>query len=476
MTSLLPNYTPTPTQPTTFYLGTGTSIYSSLLPQLLSTNHQLIIVTCFWASSSSQQDIHQLLLRLSRRATAEQRTIHIRICFSSLSPLQKIFDTASTDGHLYAPSRYASLGLPSETEIPGLDVRIKSIFFRPCHVLHGKYIIQDERRVWFPSCNVSWEAWGEGCIGFEGGGGLVSDLKGYWSRIWDGDGTMGIPEIIGTTRMAERSREGPMEMGDRDASLLASIDLSHLPADTETLLLPHTHSRYNPFSVIFHPNAKTPITPLNTFLLSHISTAKSSIKIYTPNLTYKPIINALFEALSRGVHVRIVASRNLMRLEQLVTAGTLTEWEVWKMRRRYRRLASPPPTSTSRRVDDLEASTASAARVGNLDIFYFRPPPAHVHGDDANHDNANATANANPNDNANARTEGILTTSRRNINAESRPVKLHLKMTIIDDAIAVLGSGNMDRASWVTSQELGVAIFSEDVSRSLGAVARRVYG
>jgi len=39
----------------------------------------------------------------------------------------------------------------------------------------------------------------------------------------------------------------------------------------------------------------------------------------------------------------------------------------------------------------------------------------------------------------------------------------------VDEEITVLGSGNMDRASWFTSQELGVAIFSQDVAREVMA-------
>ncbi|ESZ97371.1 hypothetical protein SBOR_2255 [Sclerotinia borealis F-4128] len=444
--------TSTTTRPTTFQIGTGTSIWSSLLPELLSTNHELIIVTCFWASSSSQRDIHQLLLKLSERAVLEQRIIHIRICFSSISLLQKLFHTASPDGYLYPSSRYPSLGLPSELEIPGLDLRVKSIFFRACHVLHGKYIIQDTRQVWFPSCNVSWEAWGEGCVGFEGGG-LVDDLRGYWGRIWDGDERMSIPGISRTPELAERSPEVPIEFGNSDAPLLASINLSHLSHNTETILLPHTHSFYNPFSVFFNPNAKTPSTPLNTFLLSHISTAKSSISIYTPNLTYTPVINALCEAIARGVDVRIVVSRKLMVLEQIVTACTITEWEVWKMKRRYSKLVS----RSSRRSDDPEAGYA---RIGNLEIVYFNP----------------ALVNVNDCNNSTTRSGDPAARGMDDIGKESRPVKLHLKMTIIDNDITVLGSGNMDRASWVTSQELGIAIFSEQMSRRLVEVVRDVYG
>ncbi|TGO66119.1 hypothetical protein BELL_0977g00010 [Botrytis elliptica] len=453
MTTQLPSYVHSTTHPTTFLLGTGTSIWSSLLPQLLSTNHELILVTCFWASSSSQHEICQLLLRLSERAVADQKTIHIRICFSSLSISQKIFHTHSPDGNLYPSSQYPSFGLPSDSDIPGLDLRVKSIFFRPCHVLHGKYIIQDTRRIWFPSCNVSWEPWGEGCIGFERGE-LVEDLRSYWSRIWNGDGQMTIPEMSWTsTQLAERSPSIHAELWNPDSSLLSVVDLSNLPQNTETLLLPHTHSAYNPFSVIFRPNAKIPSTPLNKFLLSQISAAKTSITIYTPNITYTPVINSIFEALDKGVDVRIVVSRRLMILEQLVTAGTITEWEVWKMKRRYSKLVS----RSSRRVDDIEAGNS---RIGALEVVYFNP----------------ALVRMSDSHNRNTMTDGTLARGFESMGKESKPVKLHLKMTIIDNEITILGSGNMDRASWVTSQELGVAIFSAEVSNKLVEVARGVYG
>ena len=46
-------------------------------------------------------------------------------------------------------------------------------------------------------------------------------------------------------------------------------------------------------------------------------------------------------------------------------------------------------------------------------------------------------------------------------NSPDEPVQTHVKLTVIDAEITVLGSGNMDRASWYTSQELGVAFFSD---------------
>ena len=45
--------------------------------------------------------------------------------------------------------------------------------------------------------------------------------------------------------------------------------------------------------------------------------------------------------------------------------------------------------------------------------------------------------------------------------------KTHIKCSNIDDRVVVLGSGNMDRASWYTSQELGVAIEGVEVVKSV---------
>lgn len=49
----------------------------------------------------------------------------------------------------------------------------------------------------------------------------------------------------------------------------------------------------------------------------------------------------------------------------------------------------------------------------------------------------------------------------------AEPVQSHLKLTIADDELTILGSGNMDRASWYTSQELGVAFFSPSLATTL---------
>jgi phosphatidylserine/phosphatidylglycerophosphate/cardiolipin synthase-like enzyme len=186
--------------------------------------------------------------------------------------------------------------------------------------------------------------------------------------------------------------------------------------------------------LISSANTTPPPTPLNTFLLTHLSTASHSIQIYTPNLTYRPLITALEDALQRSVNIRIVLPRKMMVFEQLLTAGTVSEIEVWRLQRRMNKVAA-------RRDEEM-------GRMGTLEIVWF---------------DAQAVRAA----------DEVLDREGRNV---GRPSKLHLKLTIIDDAITVLGSGNMDRASWVTSQEVGVAVFSEEVAKRMGEVVRRVYG
>lgn len=136
----------------------------------------------------------------------------------------------------------------------------------------------------------------------------------------------------------------------------------------------------------------------------------------TPNLTEPTVLEAVRDALQSGVCVRIWTNRTLMTAEQIVTAGTTT------------------PAC----VRSLE-KTSRGSR-GKLDVHYF---------DDVQQ---GATKKSTP-------TDPTTTLGDR----ETTPVKLHAKVTIVDDDKVLLGSGNMDAASWRTSQELGVLIESRAV-------------
>src|SRR5690606_21009046 len=105
---------------------------------------------------------------------------------------------------------------------------------------------------------------------------------------------------------------------------------------------------------------------------------------------------------------------NLMVLEQLVTALTTTGTRLPAFTREYEQLLFRSETERDR---DPEARR----RVGRLEVRYYKPE------------------------------------SRAGWKGE--PVVSHVKMVRVDGEYVVLGSGNMDRASWYTSQELGVMFY-----------------
>ena len=181
--------------------------------------------------------------------------------------------------------------------------------------------------------------------------------------------------------------------------------------------LPSPHHRNPHFQLLpFISPSPPPPTPLNVLLLHLFSKAQKCIVLLTPNLTSPPVISALLEAMARGVNVTIVTNRRMMILEQLITSGSITELCMWKLRRQYdglsrRNLGPHYFEDVENRVDDRS--------IGSLQVGYYSPTIKYK--------------------------------------------RTHIKCSTIDNRIVVLGSGNMDRASWYTSQELGVAIEGEEV-------------
>jgi phosphatidylserine/phosphatidylglycerophosphate/cardiolipin synthase-like enzyme len=196
------------------------------------------------------------------------------------------------------------------------------------------------------------------------------------------------------------------------------------------MFLPSPHRRNPRFNLIGAQDAlQAPPTPLNVFILTLFAKAERSIRIQTPNVTAPPVLSAILRALARGINVHILTSERLMILEQLVTAGTTTSRCIKKLIKRYQRLGH-----NSGNPNDEEAAIATP-KPGRLHVSYFEP----------------------------------IGGPKNKGNEAGEPQQSHLKMTIVDDEVLILGSGNLDRASWFTSQELGVAFFDKEVVEKVGS-------
>ena len=404
-------------------VGTGLDIYTStLLPAIEAADHEVLLVTCFWARSDTLALLCASLIRLSQKALARRdgSRICVRLCFSSMSLLQKLFHTSSERGRIYQPAELgAKLGLPDPSALPGLDLEVKSLFFRPFSVMHPKFVIIDRNQAFMPSCNVSWEVWLECCFSVTGP--VVDTLVEFWQETWaSGDGS---PDYtFSPLREPPEQTQSRVSHPTPQSRTTRAFPLPPIPISTILLPSPHHNSLSLSIPMPLLSTSPPPQTPLNTLLLHILGDAEQSITLITPNLTSPPVVNALIDALCRGVDVHLITNRRMMILEQLVTAGTITEIAVWKLVRRYKNLRR-------QHRDNLEAGSM----LGSLTVEYFRPIPSQ----------------------------------------KSELIKVHIKCTVVDGKIVVLGSGNMDRASWYTSQELGIALFGEDVVRM---VCEGIYG
>jgi phosphatidylserine/phosphatidylglycerophosphate/cardiolipin synthase-like enzyme len=324
--------------------------------------------------------------------------------------------TFCRNGKIYPPESWQStLNLPAPGQLQGLDMQVKSIFLLPFSVMHPKFIIVDRKVAVLPSCNVSWEDWFEGCVTLTGP--VVSCFINFWREFWaqqeDRD------ELVNISREPNHEDTMPKtypEQPREGLPLHTPLDSKNIP----TIFLPSPHHRNPDFRFPWQDHSAPPPTPLNTFFLRSLLSAEREIYIQTPNLTAAPVLTAILSTLRRGIDIHIITSEKLMILEQLVTAGTTTFRCIEKLIARYQCLASATHS-------DLEAGRP---RVGRLRIGYFVP---------------------------------------RAGNGDKEPQQSHLKCTIVDQELVILGSGNLDRASWYTSQELGVAFFD-------GAFAKRLRG
>lgn len=402
-----------------FIVGNGDDIFRSMQASIEAAEFEVAIITCFWARSSSLNKLCTSLRRLSNKVVESNRPkVRVFIGFSSLSKLQMLLHTSSYHGQDHQPSTWPTkLGLPSVDELPGLDIHIKSIFIRPFCVMHPKFIIIDRHMVWLPSCNVSWESWFEGCVSLSGP--IVQPFLDFWQQFWVRNGNQVAIEWDSSQTLPIQA---PLQ-SDRAlfGAAHALVDLQDMPA-VQSILLPSPNHMNPRFRLPLQQAAPPPPTPLNLFILELLNSASHSIYIQTPNLTSPPLIHAILEALDRGVSVHIVTSERLMIVEQLVLAGTTTSRCVTGLIKRYQHVVKARRSS----VDEETALMA----VGNLRIEYYETKPM----------------------------EG---------REEGEPVQSHLKLTIADSKWVVLGSGNMDRPSWYTSQELGVALHSQDLCQRI---------
>lgn len=428
----------TSSTPRAFHVGTGLSVTTLLSSIIASADSEVLFVTCFWSPSESREIFSDALRTLSERriASGSKDKVKVRIGFSSSGVWQKLSHPSTPRGKEYLPETWEKLGLPALQELEGLDVGVRSIFYLPFSVLHGKFCIVDRKVLVLPSSNVSWEVWGECASIFEGG--IVNTFLKFWKGVWGFGPESEELEDASKEDLLVADLDGAGSIDHSLTPISAPVAMSEFPSNPAitypTLFIPQPHHRNPRFHLprplsCLSPRPAPPIypqTPQNALILLAIARAERSVYIQTPNLTSQPLIDALATAVRRGVVVELVTCRRMMLLEQIVTtAGAgVTEWCVRRLVKRV----------VNNGLPDGERGAGGGGGRG-LWVYYYSGA---VSPKSATHEEHTAG------------------------HAMQHAVKSHVKAMIVDNRITVLGSANGDRASWYTSQEVNIAVFSED--------------
>ncbi|KAF8458132.1 hypothetical protein BGX38DRAFT_1155982 [Terfezia claveryi] len=472
----LPNLL-TASNPVSYHVGTGRQLLNYVFDFILTgptaVEHELLFVTCFWSKSTSLEYLSKTLLELNRlhplsRGDHRRRKLRIRICISSRSALQKLFHTSSDNGFTYANTAraYEKLGLPPPEKLGNLDIVIKSKFFRPISVLHGKYVIVDRKRLLLPSCNVSWEEWLEGMGVFEGG--IVDSYLEYYHETWGGTGESlqslsGNQIDLRTESIWTPKPLPPLSIQFPRDRLLPTIFLTqpHHAVFPPLGFVPTVISRVisTCLSLNISPSiTPAPLTPQNIFMAALVRQARRSIFIQTPNLTCPDLLEVLYERLTRNgesIDIEIITCTKMMFLEQVVTTGFGGPSKSDGMERKLRWGATTESCVNEllRRVND------SISENSTLSIYYYNPLPVI------------SASSASDGD-----VESTFTAQEEMEMAQQS----HVKAMIVDKEVTIIGSANGDRASWFTSGEVNVMVldgnFAKGVKDSLekGVGSRRV--
>ncbi|EPS36263.1 hypothetical protein H072_10239 [Dactylellina haptotyla CBS 200.50] len=438
-------------------VGTGESLTNLQCARALEAEYEVIIVTGFLhPSSASVRSLNRTLEVLATRQTLKNvrrgtdNILKVHICFSSSGFLQKVLHTRDPKGRIWKEKEWKKLGLADPTYLKGkIDLTVKSLFFRPVGLLHGKYMIVDRRMLVVPSANLSWEEWLEGATTYicdpeattTGTINVVKQFVRYWESVWM------VGEEPGPEEFERVWESFPVTVHEGGGSIIMDkfkgtpVNQSKWLGWAPTIFLPHPEQGSFPpvwplgeVQIIWRIIRKLMgailekgpdndegylSNPQNAFIFAAIEGAEESIYLHTPNVTAKPIMNALVRAVKRGVTVEIVTSMGMMKWEQLVTAGTTTEKCLQKMVKEIGKFKESTPDG--------------AITTGGFFVYQYNPTkrpqlPPFV---------------KNPNDN----------------HKLTWYDKSHVKCLIIDEQVVMLGSGNADRASWVTSQEVNIGLF-----------------
>jgi phosphatidylserine/phosphatidylglycerophosphate/cardiolipin synthase-like enzyme len=438
---------------------------------IVRAEREVFFITCSWSPSVAQQLVKNALIELSRRAGERGQRVVVKMMYDKAAIANAV------DPHqVVKPAAYTgkAIQLPSPEEIPHLDFEVISLHRLVLGTLHAKFCIVDRKVAALMSNNMEDNDNMEMMTHLEGP--IVDSLYDTALITWNNhlnpplpshatpaaDG--GLPtsgkeplyldrgparpqhEIAAegeAARLPEHMPDDPHYDTDLNGEIIRmqsaysqKPDESRLQAANRQLNLachnrpgptgpeiaegeemtPYISSMTQgpiPMALVSRPpygsiTSKNVYVPQNEAWLSCIRNAQSSIFIQTPDLNAAPLIPALSAALTRGVTVTYYVCFGYNDAGEII----------------------PGQGGTNDQNAQALVSELSPAERELLKICYYV-------GKDQDHP----------------------------IHQSLKQRSCHVKLLIVDDHVAIQGSGNQDTQSWYHSQEINVMLDSEEVCR-----------
>ncbi|KAK4548088.1 hypothetical protein LTR36_010808 [Oleoguttula mirabilis] len=438
---------------------------------IVRAKKEVLLATNFWKKSGASTLVHDAIIELSKRAGARGERIVFKLMYDR-GDVKQFYDNHQN----VTPKSWTSdaVGLPPPEQIPHVDLQVVNFHRPPLGTFHSKFMVVDRQIATISSNNiqdndnvemmthiegpivdsvwetflVSWHNKLDPALPYRGTTAASAPPPTFqeqsFLQLFESNGAFRLPEKPFDANLPEHMPGDPHYDDtiageiDRMRSVLcpqegeshADAVGRHLNKPTSlsvkataparepnlhffpfipcppTEAVPMAMASRKPYANL---NNDSEFVPQNETFLSLIRNAKHNIFIQTPDLNAKPLLPALVEAVKRGVEVTYYVCLGYNDLGELL----------------------PGQGGTNEMAANTLYTQLTAAEKQLLNIFYYTAA-------DQDHP----------------------------IHNNFKQRSCHIKLLIVDEQVAVQGSGNQDTQSWFHSQEVNVMIDAPTVCRA----------
>ncbi|GIZ39031.1 hypothetical protein CKM354_000242300 [Cercospora kikuchii] len=439
---------------------------------IVRAKKEVLLATNFWKKSGASTFVNDALIELSKRAGSRGERVVVKIMFDRGALKQIINNHQNVDSTGW---QAAGVGLPPPEQMPNIDLAIVNFHRPPLGTFHSKFMIVDRQIATVSSNNiqdndnlemmthiegpivdsiwetflVSWHNKLEPALPCRETPAALQKPPTYqeqtFTALFEPDGSFRLPEKPIEAELPEhmpgdphydesmsdeiqrmRSVLKPSEPGEPHVNAVArhlnkptGLSVKATASDRDNNLnffpfiplpnvepVPMAMCSRKPYANI---NNDSVFVPQNEAFLSLIRNAKRTVFIQTPDLNAKPLLAALISAVKRGIEVTYYVCLGYNDGGELL----------------------PGQGGTNEMNANYLYSKLQADEKPLLKVHYY-----------------------------------VAADQDHPIHNNFKQRSCHIKLMIVDESVAIQGSGNQDTQSWFHSQEVNVMIDSPVICKA----------